>query len=278
MSQASKKILFGLSLIILSVFTYILHYYIFRDTRDIFFYMIMDIAFLFIQVLLVTLILQQFLEMREKQNRIEKLNTIIGVFFSELGTDLLSYYSDLDPNLGTIRNELLISAQWTEKEFLKAMNRLGNYSYKVEPEKLDLEKLKQYLIEKRDFLLIMMENPNLMEHERFTELLRSVFHLAEELKLRRTIAELPCEDCDHIAADINRSYQMLVREWISYMKHLKDNYPYLFSLAMRTNPFDQEASVIVNQGMHPSGLPLSEAYPQSVTAFIKPADEYTKNT
>jgi hypothetical protein len=29
------------------------------------------------------------------------------------------------------------------------------------------------------------------------------------------------------------------------MEHLKDNYPYLFSLAMRTNPFDQDASVIV---------------------------------
>jgi hypothetical protein len=29
------------------------------------------------------------------------------------------------------------------------------------------------------------------------------------------------------------------------MKHLKDNYPYLFSLAMRTNPFDHEASPVV---------------------------------
>jgi hypothetical protein len=29
------------------------------------------------------------------------------------------------------------------------------------------------------------------------------------------------------------------------MKHLKENYPYLFSLAMRTNPFDADASVIV---------------------------------
>ena len=79
-----------------------------------------------------------------------------------------------------------------------------------------------------------------------TELLLSIFHLVEELKLRKTIEELPCEDCDHIAVDINRAYQMLVREWISYMKHLKDNFPYLFSLAMRTNPFDQDASVIVS--------------------------------
>jgi hypothetical protein len=28
------------------------------------------------------------------------------------------------------------------------------------------------------------------------------------------------------------------------MKHLKANYPYLFSLAVRTNPFDTNASVI----------------------------------
>jgi hypothetical protein len=245
LSQLSKKILFCISLIVLSALIYVLDYIIFRDARDLIFYTLMDIAFLFIQVLLVTIIIQELLDMRDKQDRMEKLNMVIGVFFSEIGTELLSYFSGFDRNLSTIRNDLLVSAQWNDEEFTSAMKKLGSYRYQVEPEKLDLENLKQYILSKRDFLLIMMENPNLMEHERFTELLRSVFHLAEELKLRKSIAELPCEDCDHIAIDINRAYQMLVREWISYMKHLKDNFPYLFSLAMRTNPFDQKASVIV---------------------------------
>ncbi|MCE5275726.1 MAG: two pore domain potassium channel family protein, partial [Deltaproteobacteria bacterium] len=102
-----------------------------------------------------------------------------------------------------------------------------------------------FLLGKRDFLLILMGNPNLMEHELFTELLRAVFHLAEELKLRNTISDLPATDRRHIAGDINRVYGLLVREWISYVKHLKNNFPYMFSLAMRTNPFDQTASVIV---------------------------------
>jgi len=31
------------------------------------------------------------------------------------------------------------------------------------------------------------------------------------------------------------------------MHHLKRNYPYLFSLAIRTNPFDPNARVIVGQ-------------------------------
>jgi len=37
----------------------------------------------------------------------------------------------------------------------------------------------------------------------------------------------------------------LVRQWLAYMKYLKNFYPYLFSLAMRTNPFDQHASPII---------------------------------
>jgi len=44
-----------------------------------------------------------------------------------------------------------------------------------------------------------------------------------------------------------RVYGLLVPEWLAYMKHLKKNYPYLFSLAMRTNPFDADASVVVRQ-------------------------------
>jgi len=32
---------------------------------------------------------------------------------------------------------------------------------------------------------------------------------------------------------------------LAYMKHLKKEYPYLFSLAVRTNPFDPGASVEV---------------------------------
>ena len=35
---------------------------------------------------------------------------------------------------------------------------------------------------------------------------------------------------------------MLIIEWLAYMKHLKESYPYLFSLAVRTNPFDPAAS------------------------------------
>ena len=56
---------------------------------------------------------------------------------------------------------------------------------------------------------------------------------------------MPDTDYKHLSGDIKRAYTLLIHEWLDYMKHLKDNYPYLFSLAMRTNPFDRDASPIV---------------------------------
>lgn len=48
-----------------------------------------------------------------------------------------------------------------------------------------------------------------------------------------------------LGGDIRRTYSRIVLEWLHYMEHLKEDYPYLFSLAMRTNPFDPEAKVEV---------------------------------
>jgi len=85
----------------------------------------------------------------------------------------------------------------------------------------------------------------LLEHQSFTELLQAVFHLAEELERRGDLFSIPDSDVAHLQKDVERVYRLLCSEWLSYMNHLKNHYPYLFSLAMRINPFDTSASVIV---------------------------------
>lgn len=90
-----------------------------------------------------------------------------------------------------------------------------------------------------------MENPNLLEHDSFTELLWAVFHLTEELAYRESVEDLPISDYRHIAGDIERVYGLVIYEWLAYMKHLQSDYPYLFSLAIRTNPFNDHSSPIV---------------------------------
>jgi uncharacterized protein (DUF2267 family) len=240
------QVLLGGALIILSAAVYVIHYLIFRDTHHIFIYLVGDIAFVFFEVLLVTLVIHSLLSQREKRQRLEKLNMVIGAFFSEVGTKLLSYFSDLDPHLNKIRQELVVTGEWSEDDFLAVSNRLRSYQYEVDIRQVELTGLKALLVKNRDFLLRLLENPNLLEHESFTELLRAVFHLTEELESRDDIESLPDTDYNHLAGDIKRVYSQLVHQWLDYMKHLKDNYPYLFSLALRTNPFDQEASPIVS--------------------------------
>jgi hypothetical protein len=42
-------------------------------------------------------------------------------------------------------------------------------------------------------------------------------------------------------------HSLLISQWVDYMKHLKKNYPYLFSLAIRINPFIPDASAVVTE-------------------------------
>ena len=60
------RILLGLLLILLSIFFYVIHYLLFKDSHHIFIYLVGDIAFVFIEVLLVTLIIHKLLELREQ--------------------------------------------------------------------------------------------------------------------------------------------------------------------------------------------------------------------
>jgi hypothetical protein len=239
------QVLLGLSLIVASAFLYLLHYLIFRDVHHIFIYLVGDIAFVPIEVLLVTLIIHRLLSEREKKAKLEKLNMLIGTFFSEVGTQLLTYFSDFDPNLEAIKKDLIVTTDWSEHDFLSVSKRLTNHEYNVDIHKIDLEELRSFLLGNRHFLVRLLENPLLLEHESITELFRAVFHLTEELERRKDVRQLPDTDYAHLAGDIKRGYVLLVHQWLDYMKYSKNNYPYLFSLAMRTNPFDENASPIV---------------------------------
>lgn len=236
----------GGSLVILSGLLYLLHYAIFRDPHHIFIYMLGDIAFLPIEVLLVVLIVHRVLDEREKRSRMEKMNMVIGAFFSEVGSRLLSFLSDFDTECREIEETLLLTTHWAEEDFRRARRSLLRHECRIGRRDEDLEKLRDFLLDKRAFLLTLLENPNLLEHETFTDLLWAVFHLTEELKYRDMLEGLPEEDHEHLLGDIGRAYGLLIREWLDYMKHLKRDYPYLYSLAVRTNPFDPNASPVID--------------------------------
>ena len=242
------RVRLGILLVLISITLYGVNFVIFHDSRDLFFYLAIDIAFLPIEVLFVVLVIESAISQRDRTILLEKLNMVIGTFFSEVGTHLVKNISEFDSKVKKIRENLIVSDDWSRADFLDASRQIRNYNYRlniIDSEKSFefLESMKHFLIDKRNFLLVLLENPSLLEHETFTELLRAVFHLTEELEQRNDLRHLSRADYEHLELDTERAYKLLIYEWLQYMEYLMNEYPYLFSLALRTNPFDPSAKV-----------------------------------
>jgi hypothetical protein len=235
----------AIGFVALSAILYFVHYLIFQDVRHIFIYMLGDLAFLPLEVLLVVVIIERLLARREMQAKLEKLNMVVGAFFSELGNYLLQDLLKHFDNRVEISSHLNITGRWTKQDFKKAADFAYHLKVDVDCRNIDLGRLKAFLAEKRTFLLTLLENPNLLEHDRFTALLWAVTHLDEELEARTSFTGLPETDLEHLAVDVQRMYDHLASEWLDYVQHLKSKYPFLFSLVLRTHPFQEQQSPIV---------------------------------
>ena len=235
----------GIVLVLVTLVIYSLKFLIFQNPGDTVNYIFNSLGFLPINVLLVTLVINRLLTMRSQRERLRKMNMVIGTFFSETGNDLISLFTRADKDCNNLSSMLDVKGEWGKKSFSDAKQRCKNFNYSAELSLDDLASLKEYLMEKRDFLLRLLENPILLENESFTELLRAVFHLQEELGYREEFSELPKSDILHLKGDINRVYGRIVINWIEYMEYLDEHFPYLFSLQMRINPFDRNACPIV---------------------------------
>lgn len=243
--ELNWQVTLALVLIALAAGVYYIHFLIFRDVHHIFLYFIGDVGFVFFEVLLVTLVIHRLLHHREQRALRNKLNMLIGAFFSETGASLLGMLADFDADSHHIAQHLDAPDDWSEKEFLNIREIVGKHDSTINGKRGDLEALNKHLREKKALLLDLLQNPTLLENEPFTNLVWAVFHLTEELAHRSDLKNLPDTDSRHLAEDIRRVYHLLMVQWMDYMNHLKTDYPYLFSMAARTNPFDQEASVEV---------------------------------
>ena len=236
---------FGLVLVLMSVFIYGLQIVIFNNIHDTMFYFMQDLAFIPITVLLVTLLLNRMMEVREKRVLLSKMNMLIGVFFSEVGIKLTKKCFAFDQQADMLKKTLLVQAGWNENQFRQADAEIKKYVFHVDSRQGDLEELKEFLSRNRQILVGLLANPNLLEHDTFTELMQAVFHLTEELEYRPKLSDLPAADYAHLSVDIARAYRLLGQEWLAYLLHLKKEYPHLFSLAIRNNPYNDNASIII---------------------------------
>lgn len=248
--RMSWKVKFSILMIILIIIIYGSNYLVLGDAEHIISYIWTHLGFIPVDILLVAFILDEIIEKKEKEAMLEKLDMLMSTFFSEVGNELISQlstankYKTSTENLKSIKN-------WDEQDFDNKLAELKDSSIDFqadipqEQREEFLEELRTLLAGKREFIINLINNPNILEKEEFTNLINSILHLDEELEHRKDLALVNDADFGHLNGDMQRVYDKLVYEWVYYLKYLYKNYPYMIALIVRTNPFDEDAEVYV---------------------------------
>jgi len=240
-----SKFFLAALLIILSAAFFILQELLFDKPQEAGFLFFQDLAFLPLEVLLVTFLLEGLLSRREKREKSEQINILISAFFSEVGIDAIKILRSFIINSDGYANMVDIRQSWRDIDYKNAAKDILSYIFEADSTAYDLEKVNKLLYWKKDEILTMFQNPNLLENNRFTNMIFAVYHLMDELNNRDDFITLPQSDYDHLSGDIERAYKLLVVEWLYYMRHLKNKYPYLYSMAIRKNPFKDNDAIVV---------------------------------
>lgn len=246
------KIKFSLLMVVLIIIIYGSNYLVLGDGEHIISYVWTHLGFIPVDILVVAFLLEGIIERKEKEAMLEKLDMLMSTFFSELGNDLITQLSTANRHKASTASLKSIK-NWDDKDYEDKLEELKNspieFTANIAPENREkfLEDLRELLVNKREFILNLINNPNLLEKEEFTILINAILHLDEELEHRKDLALVNDIDFGHLNGDMNRVYNILVHEWVYYLKYLNKHHPYMIALMIRTNPFDEDASVYVTE-------------------------------
>ena len=248
--RLSWKVKFSIVMVLLIIIIYGSNYLVLGDAEHIISYIWTHLGFIPVDILIVAFLLDEIIEKKEKEAMLEKLDMLMSTFFSEVGNELISQLSTANKYKASTENLKAIK-NWDESDFDNKLAELKDASLdfqvdiSAEEREEFLENLRTLLAGKREFIINMINNPNLLEKEEFTELVNAILHLDEELEHRKDLALVTDTDFGHLNGDMKRVYDKLVHEWVYYLKYLYKNYPYMIALVVRTNPFDEDADVYV---------------------------------
>ena len=248
--RLSWKVKFSIVMVLLIIIIYGSNYLVLGDAEHIISYVWTHLGFIPVDILLVAFILDEIIGKKEKEAMLEKLDMLMSTFFSEVGNDLISQLSSVNKYTANTENLKLIK-NWDDKDYEAKLAELKSISIDfqadvpAEEREEFLENLRVFLASKREFIINLMTNPNLLEKEEFTGLITAILHLDEELEHRKDLALVQDADFGHLNGDMQRVYGKLVYEWVYYLKYLNKHYPYMIALIVRTNPFDADADVYV---------------------------------
>ena len=95
------------------------------------------------------------------------------------------------PASRSLRQRLVVRDSWKKSDFAVMKKEMQEYSCGVEIDRIDLAAVREFLLKNEEFILRLVENPMVFEHESFTDLILAISHLTEELKARDSLSRTP---------------------------------------------------------------------------------------
>ncbi|WP_407421453.1 hypothetical protein [Methanobrevibacter sp.] len=246
------KIKFSIIMIIAIIVIYGSNILILKDPEHVVSYIWTHLGFIPVDILIVAFVLDEIISKKEKEAMMEKLDMIMSTFFSEIGNDLIGQLSSVNAHKADT-NYLESIKNWDDNDYKNKLKEIKNknipFKADVSPEDREeyLTNIRDLLINKREFIINLLNNPNLLEKEEFSGLLTAILHLDEELEHRPDLSKVSDIDFNHLNGDMERIYNKLIHEWIYYLRYLNKHYPYMIALIVRTNPFDENADAYVKE-------------------------------
>lgn len=226
-----------LLLLCASALLYAIHYLIFRDLHHLAIFGLHELAFVPLEVILVTLGLDQLVEKTHREEARSKVSIIETLYFNESGGTMLRYLTSFDPDAARLRALLQVTEDWHSSDFRQAIRQLKSYPFLLDLDRIDFFGLHYHLSQRHEYYRSMLENPALTQSEAFTEMIMKIYLLWEELDGRTNLYQLPEKDRNYLAELLHEIYRELTEYWLDNVYNHSIHNRFRLHRAIESNPF-----------------------------------------
>lgn len=226
-----------LLLLCASALLYAIHYLIFRDLHHLAIFGLHELAFVPLEVILVTLGLDQLVEKTHREEARSKVSIIETLYFNESGGTMLRYLTSFDPDAARLRELLQVTQDWRSSDFRQAIRQLKSYPFLLDLDRIDFFGLHYHLSQRHEYYRSMLENPALTQSEAFTEMIMKIYLLWEELDGRTNLYQLPEKDRSYLAELLHEIYRELTEYWLDNVYNHSIHNRFRLHRAIESNPF-----------------------------------------
>lgn len=226
-----------LLLLCASALLYAIHYLIFRDLHHLAIFGLHELAFVPLEVILVTLGLDQLVEKTHREEARSKVSIIETLYFNESGGTMLRYLTSFDPDAARLRELLQVTQDWHSSDFRQAIRQLKSYPFLLDLDRIDFFGLHYHLSQRHEYYRSMLENPALTQSEAFTEMIMKIYLLWEELDGRTNLYQLPEKDRNYLAELLHEIYRELTEYWLDNVYNHSIHNRFRLHRAIESNPF-----------------------------------------